>query len=172
MSTRANVKFRAENDSQQLVPFSTTLLVKDHCLCLHLQRAARLMARRFDLALKPVSLTNGQFSLLMSLNRPDAPGVPLATIGSVADLLGMDRTTVTASARILSGRNLLRLDSHPSDRRNRVLRLTDAGMQVLAQAVPIWRREHEAVEHELGVGVPNRIRMDLGFAIHSPQSKD
>lgn len=169
MSTRENVNFRAEADTDRAVPFSTTLMVKDHCLCLHLQRAARQMARRFDLALKPTGLTNGQFSLLMSLNRPEAQGVPRATIGSVAELLGMDRTTVTASARILSGRKLLRLDSHPSDRRTKVLRLTDHGMRVLAEAVPIWTREHEALERELGVGVPNRIRTDLGFARHSPQ---
>jgi hypothetical protein len=62
------------------VPFSTTLLVRDNCLCLHVQRAARALARRFDDALRPVGLTNGQFSLLMSLNRPDAPGVPRATV--------------------------------------------------------------------------------------------
>ena len=96
------------------VPFSTTLLVRDHCLCLHLQKAARAVARRFDLALKPTGLTNGQFSMLISLNRPDHPDVPLATIGNIADLLGMDRTTVTAAARILSRRNLLRLAAHPS----------------------------------------------------------
>jgi hypothetical protein len=36
------------------VPFSTTLLVRDTCLCLHVQRAARALARRFDEALKPL----------------------------------------------------------------------------------------------------------------------
>jgi len=44
--------------------------VRDICLCLHLQRAARALARRFDAALRPLGLTSGQFSLLMSLNRP------------------------------------------------------------------------------------------------------
>jgi hypothetical protein len=51
--------------------FETTLLVRDSCLCLHVQRAARALARRFDEALRPVQLTNGQFSLLMSLNRKE-----------------------------------------------------------------------------------------------------
>ncbi|MBV9567317.1 MAG: MarR family transcriptional regulator, partial [Hyphomicrobiales bacterium] len=49
--------------------YETTLLVRDHCLCLHMQRAARAVARRFDAAFRPLNLTNGQFSLLMSLNR-------------------------------------------------------------------------------------------------------
>jgi len=68
------------------LPFEITLEVRDTCLCLHLQRAARAVARRFDAALRPLGLTSGQFSLLMSLNRPEA-----ASIGDVASLLAMDR---------------------------------------------------------------------------------
>src|SRR5438552_1505718 len=71
------------------VPHQTTLLVRDCCLCLHVQRAARALARHFDEALRPLNLTNGQFSLLMSLNRPQPP--PMA---AVASLLVMDRTTL------------------------------------------------------------------------------
>ena len=70
--------------NRQSIPFETTHLVRDTCLCLHTQRAARALARRFDEALRPVGLTNGQFSLLMSLNRPQP-----ATMGSVASLLAM-----------------------------------------------------------------------------------
>jgi DNA-binding MarR family transcriptional regulator len=145
------------------VPFSTTLLVRDNCLCLHVQRAARVLARRFDAALKPVGLTNGQFSLLMSLNRPDAPGVPKATLGSVADLLGMDRTTLTAAARILFERGLLVVEPEPGDGRSKVLRLTMAGREVLAAAVPIWKREHAAIERGMGDGGAERLRRDLAL---------
>ena len=52
------------------IPFSTTLHVRDTCLCLHVQRAARALASRFDVAMKPSGLNNGQFSLMMSLKRP------------------------------------------------------------------------------------------------------
>jgi len=55
--------------SGKQLPFETTLMIKDCCLCLHVQRAARALARRFDEELRPFELTNGQFSLLMSLNR-------------------------------------------------------------------------------------------------------
>ena len=50
------------------VPYETTVLVRDTCLCLHVQRAARALARRFDEALKPLGLTNGQFSMLVALS--------------------------------------------------------------------------------------------------------
>jgi DNA-binding MarR family transcriptional regulator len=131
------------------IPFSTTLLVRDTCLCLHVQRAARALARRFDLALKPAGLTNGQVSLMMSLNRPDMPGVPKATMGSVAELLGMDRTTLTAAARVLFDRRLIKIEAEADDRRSKVLKLTPEGRRVLAGAVPIWTRVHGEIEREL-----------------------
>ncbi len=81
------------------VPFDKTLQVRDSCLCLHLQRAARAVARHFDDALRPPGLTSGQFSLLMSLNRPEPP-----TIGMVAAMLAMDRTTLTAALKPLQRR--------------------------------------------------------------------
>ena len=57
----------------QPVPFETTLHIRDHCLCLHTQRAARRLARRFDEALRPFGLTHGQFSMMNGLNRPAPP---------------------------------------------------------------------------------------------------
>src|SRR5580658_5117422 len=89
----------------------TTLLVRDCCLCLHVQRAARTIARRFDEVLRPLGLTNGQFSLLMSLNRPQAAGM-----ASVAALLAMDRTTLTAALKPLERRGLVKVMPDPADR--------------------------------------------------------
>jgi DNA-binding MarR family transcriptional regulator len=150
------------------IPFSTTLLVRDSCLCLYVQRAARALARRFDLALKPAGLTNGQFSLMMSLNRPDMPGVPKATMRSVAELLGVDRTTLTAAARVLFDRGLLVVEPERDDRRSKVLKLTPEGRRVLAHAVPIWTRVHAEIEAELGEGEAKRLRRDLRML--SPES--
>src|SRR5271156_4647325 len=96
------------------VPFETTLLVRDSCLCLHVQRAARALARRFDEAFRPLNLTNGQFSLIMSLNRPEPPGM-----ASVAGLLAMDQTTLTAALKPLQRRGLLDIRVDPLDRRAR-----------------------------------------------------
>src|SRR5436305_7921130 len=128
----------------ELLPYEVTLKVRDTCLCLHLQRAARAVARRFDDALRPLGLTNGQFSLLMALNRPEP-----ATIGSVAALLAMDRTTLTAALKPLERRSLVRVEIDPADRRSRRLSLTPAGHAVLIAAVPSWQREHTAMDRML-----------------------
>src|SRR5271167_2172832 len=121
--------------------FETTLLVRDSCLCLHVQRAARALARRFDDAFRPLGLTNGQFSLMMSLNRPEPP-----SMASVASLLAMDRTTLTAALKPLARRGLVKVITDPSDRRGRRINLTPQGRTLLATAVPIW--EHTTLEVE------------------------
>ncbi|MFI5408376.1 MarR family winged helix-turn-helix transcriptional regulator [Kaistia sp. UC242_56] len=138
------------------VPFSTTLHVRDHCLCLAAQRAARALARRFDEALRPVGLTSGQFSLLMSLNRPQPP-----SIGAVAALLAMDRTTLTANLKPLERQGFLSTAVDPEDRRSRRLALTDSGRAVLAAALPIWQQTHAEVEAPLGEGVADLLRAGL-----------
>jgi DNA-binding MarR family transcriptional regulator len=138
------------------IPFQTTLHVRDTCLCLHMQRAARALARRFDEALRPVGLTNGQFSLLMALNRPAPPAM-----GPVALLLAMDRTTLTAALKPLERRGLIEIAPDPADRRSRLLKLTPGGLSVLAAAVPIWQRTHDEVEAPLPAGDPDRLRTDL-----------
>jgi DNA-binding MarR family transcriptional regulator len=132
------------------------LYVRDTCLCLHLQRAARAVARHFDEALRPLGLTNGQFSLLMSLNRPETP-----TIGAVASLLAMDRTTLTAALKPLERRGLVEVRVDTADKRGRRLVLTPAGCAALAAAVPIWTREHSVVENYLESADPDRLRADL-----------
>lgn len=136
--------------------FASTREVRDACLCLHVQRAARALARRFDEALQPVALTSGQFSLLMALNRPQPPA-----IAPVARLLGMNRTTLTAALKPLARDGLLAIEVDPEDRRSRRLRLTDEGQALLARAVPIWRRTHAAVEAGLGKSGPGALRSAL-----------
>ena len=142
--------------NNNFIPFSTTLHVRDTCLCLHVRRAARAVARRFDDALRPLDLTNGQFSLMMSLNRPQPP-----KIGEVSDLLAMDRTTLTANLKPLERRGLVAITVDEEDKRSRRMALTPAGLSLLARAVPIWVRTEAAVEALLGAASPDRLRADL-----------
>jgi DNA-binding MarR family transcriptional regulator len=146
------------------LPFDVTLRVRNTCLCLHLQQAARAMARRFDAALRPLGLTNGQFSLLMSLNRPKA-----ASIGDLSALLAMDRTTLTASLKPLERRGLVTISVDDADKRSRRLTLTPAGHALLVAALPIWEKEHAAVEALLAGVDAGRLRGDLQTLCRPPQ---
>jgi DNA-binding MarR family transcriptional regulator len=138
------------------LPFSFTHHVRDNCLCLHVQRAARALARRFDEALRPVGLTQGQFSLLMSLNRPAPP-----TMGNVAAVLVLDRTTLTAKLKPLQRRGLVKVKVDAEDRRSRRLVLTAAGRAVLVAAAPIWKRAQARTERLLLTSTADNVRKSL-----------
>ena len=138
------------------LPHALTHQIRDHCLCLHVQRAARALARRFDDALRPVGLTQGQFSLLMSLNRPEPPG-----IGEVSNLLALDRTTLTANLKPLQRRGLVKVKIDAADKRGRRLILTAAGRAVLIAAAPIWKRIHAQTERLLRSSSADDVRASL-----------
>src|SRR5208283_5094308 len=106
--------------------------------------------------LRPFGLTNGQFSLLMSLNRPEPP-----PMGPVATLLAMDRTTLTAALKPLERRGLVTVAKDPNDRRSRTLTLTTQGRELLRRAVPIWQKTHAEVEQQLGDAKPQELRAGL-----------
>lgn len=148
---------------QPEVSFATTLMVRDACLCLHVQRAARALARTFDEVFRPLGLTNGQFSLMMSLNRPQP-----APMAQVASLLAMDRTTLTAALKPLQRRGLVEVLVDPDDRRGRLLVLTEAGRALLAEAVPLWTAAHAEVEAALTD--VDRLRADL-LALAHPKAE-
>ena len=145
------------------VPFDTTVHVRDHCLCLHTQRAARFLARLFDDALRPFGLTNGQFSLMMALNRPAPAGMQ-----AVAALLAMDRTTLTAALKVLERRGWIAAAVNPTDKRGRLLSLTPDGQRVLASAVPTWEQTHAPVEQRLDDAA--RLRRDLALVVGAPHA--
>jgi DNA-binding MarR family transcriptional regulator len=136
------------------LPFEKTLEVRDSCLCLFVQRAARALARRFDEVFRHLGLTHGQFSLLASLNRPHPP-----VMGEVAALLGMDRTTLTAALKSLERRGLVEVRADEKDKRSRRLILTPAGRALLTAAYPLWKVAHGGIEATLAA--PERLRADL-----------
>lgn len=139
-----------------LLPRDTVLHVRDACLCLATQRAARRLARRFDTALRPFGLTNGQFSLMMALNQPEPP-----PIGRMAPFLGMDPSTLTAAVKPLARRGFLMVEPDPDDRRSRRLRITPEGVALMRAAVEVWRAEHATLEGDMGGDLPDTLRRGL-----------
>jgi DNA-binding MarR family transcriptional regulator len=107
--------------------------VQTTCLAMHLQRAARAASRAYDAALKPLDLTSGQYTLLVAISRPDAPGLAV-----LAAELAMDRTTLIANLKPLERRGLV-ASGIPDGERARYLQLTAEGRSLLGRAVPLWR---------------------------------
>lgn len=126
------------------LPRETVLQIRDSCLCLASQRAARRLARRFDRLFAPLGLTNGQFSTLVALSGQWKP-----RLGELAEFLAMDSTTLTAAIKTLEKRSLVHLLPDETDARIRRPSLTAAGHALVAEAAPLWRQEHSKLEAEL-----------------------
>ncbi|HEV8013901.1 MAG TPA: MarR family winged helix-turn-helix transcriptional regulator [Stellaceae bacterium] len=130
--------------------------IRDTCLCVRVQRAARALARHFDDALRDAGLTHGQFSLLVALSH-DAP----PTLGEVSAALAMDRTTLTANLKPLARRGLVKVAVDKADKRSRRLIITAAGRGRLNAAFPAWKAAHAELDATLGLARVDRLRADL-----------
>lgn len=108
------------------------------CICLNVRKAARQVARRYDEAFRPLGITSGQFSILAALLRDDP-----ASLGRMADVLGMDRTTLNRNLKPLEDAHLVATVASPEDRRVRGLVLTAKGKDLLEAALPLWEDAQE-----------------------------
>jgi DNA-binding MarR family transcriptional regulator len=103
------------------------------CVAQNLRRAARLVTRRYEEALRPARLTTSQFTILTALN-----GAPQLPQGKMAAILGFEQTTLTRLLKPLARRGLVEIRPDPDDGRGRLVALSKGGSAALAQARPLW----------------------------------
>jgi len=121
------------------------------CACAELRKAARVVTRYYDLALRPSGLEATQFTLLQALQF--APGI---TQKRMAELLGMDSTTLTRTLAPLRRRGWIR-SSPGADRRELRHSLTAAGQREYERALPYWENAQKKLKRALGAGEMDRL---------------
>ncbi len=129
------------------------------CACYKVRKAARTVTKVYDEALRPSGLRVTQFSLLMA-TRIMGP----VTVVRLAQVMVMDRTTLTRNLQILEKQGLISIKPG-EDRREREVNLTAEGMEVLAKAVPLWEEAQERVQKGLGEERLHNILGDLSEMI-------
>ncbi|WP_141455949.1 MarR family winged helix-turn-helix transcriptional regulator [Pseudoxanthomonas sp. z9] len=124
------------------------------CTCFHLRRATRRVTQIYDRELAAVELSLNQYSILRRA------GESPRTLGSLADELGMDRTTLTRNLKPLLVAGLL-AETRGEDARQRLLQLSDAGRRRLASARPHWQRAQGVIEEAFSADAVARLHADL-----------
>ncbi|MBF2028428.1 MAG: winged helix-turn-helix transcriptional regulator [Oscillatoriales cyanobacterium C42_A2020_001] len=127
-------------------PINSTELrqVVSTCACFNVRKAARAITQHFDAILEPSGLLITQFTILVAVEI-----VKAGTMNELAEVLGMDRTTLTRNLKPLEREGWLK--SEPGqDLRTRVISLTTDGAAALAKALPLWRQAQTDVEEALG----------------------
>jgi DNA-binding MarR family transcriptional regulator len=120
------------------------------CTCLRMRRATRRVTQVYDHALEPVGLTVNQFGLLGYLYGASHAPAPASSIGSIAEWLGMDPTTLNRNLKPLLVKGLVKNVLDPADGRVRIVAITEKGLRMLREAVPRWRNAQAAVEKAIG----------------------
>ncbi|MFZ6046615.1 MarR family winged helix-turn-helix transcriptional regulator [Pseudomonas sp. CR3202] len=120
-------------------------MLPTQCLCTKLRRATRNVTRLYDDALAGVGLNVAQYSLLKNLSRLDQP-----SITSLAEAIGLDRSTLGRNLKVLEAKDLVRLEGG-EDQRNRLVSLTPAGRASLGEALQAWERVQVQMGQRMGL---------------------
>ena len=114
------------------------------CACATIRRTDRVLTQFYDEILAPSGLYVTQFTTLATL----AEAAPV-TINRLAELLVMDRTTLSRNLELLKKQQLVRIEEG-QDRRVRLVFLTQEGEQALRRAWPLWQEAQARIERALG----------------------
>ena len=114
------------------------------CACSNVRKAARAVTQLFDEILQPTGLRSTQFNLLVAVAL-----LGEAPVTQLAEVLVMDRTTLTRNLKPLESQGLLTINAG-TDRRKHLVRLTERGRQALATALPYWEQAQDRGVTRLG----------------------
>jgi len=141
------------------------------CASFNFRRTARAVTRLYDQAFEPFGIRSTQFTILVGIAKTQP-----TSISALADVLVIDRTTLTRSLRLLKQQGLLSV-SERSTKRQRFLTLTPRGERVLGKSLPVWRDAHERFVRTLGADYWTSLRNELeklakiALALESTASK-
>jgi DNA-binding MarR family transcriptional regulator len=136
------------------------------CLCIHLRRIARSVTQAYDDALAASGIKLTQFSLLRSVERNEP-----AAIGTLAEELELDRTTLARNLRPLERDGLLTTSAAAADQRVTEVRLTARGRRAIAQALPAWQAMQAEMNQRIGARHTELLRelaFELPAALQTP----
>jgi len=132
--------------------------ISKECFCFSLKKAERLISRRYDEALAPFGLRNGQFSMLTYIS-----GANPVNIHSIADFLNMDRTTTTAALKPLEKRKLIKISSSKEDSRVKLVSITPLGISLLTKAFPAWQKIQDQIKTDISLDNFTKLKDQLSL---------
>lgn len=115
------------------------------CTCANLRRASRAVTQLYDETLAPSGLRATQLCVLLACGASTD-----VSITRVSEMLVMDRTTLSRNLRPLERDGLIEITADASDRRARLVRLTDLGHSRIEAAYPLWQQAQQRVIEALG----------------------
>jgi len=114
------------------------------CINTNLRKVSRVVSSFYDEMFRSTGLHANQMVLLIP---PYLKGpIPINTM---AELIGLNRTTLTRNLKPLMSKGLLTVEAG-EDLRTRLVTLTPEGHDVLVDALPLWEAAQQQVIEMLG----------------------
>jgi DNA-binding MarR family transcriptional regulator len=132
------------------------------CNCLAVRQAARYITQFYDRYLAAAGLRTTQYGILARLKRQGA-----MSINTLAAELVVDRTTLGRNIRLIERDGLIAIESDPSDRRSKVLRLTKVGETRFQHAQKHWAEAQKRFERAYGGRRASQLRDNLRAVVAS-----
>lgn len=117
---------------------------KTACHCINLRRAANTITKLYDSGLGEIGLSGNQFYLLVSLSENDS-----ASVTELANYVGLERSTLVRTLKPLIEAGYVQ-DLSGQSQRNRILHLTETGMEKVRAGKVIWEDLQVSIEEKLG----------------------
>jgi DNA-binding MarR family transcriptional regulator len=118
--------------------------VETECLAFQARVTARALTRYYNACFRRLGITAEQFSLLVGIGGSHEP-----TLAELAARAGVDATTLSRSVKSLERRDLVR-GLGGRGRAGKRLVLTDAGRQLMDEAMAVWERARVGLAEALG----------------------
>lgn len=115
------------------------------CVCINLRRAASTVTSSYDRYLKPTGLTTTQYSLLSNLKH-----LGTCTTSRWAEYVGLERTTLVRTIKPLFQKGYIE-DLSSESSRNRQIRLTASGLDIIEKSKPLWQKAQHHLEDTIGI---------------------
>jgi DNA-binding MarR family transcriptional regulator len=129
------------------------------CTCANIRKAARVVTQMYDTALQETGLKSGQLSLLATLSKQGE--LPVTVL---ADILVMDRTTLTRNLKPLVRDGLINITTE-EDQRVRVVGLSKKGVKQFDDAYPLWVKVQSQMVDGIGLDRWSAFVEDLNAAV-------
>jgi DNA-binding MarR family transcriptional regulator len=132
------------------------------CPALRVRQASRVLAKLYDDELAPFGLHESQLPVLAAAALFGDSG---ATMGKLAQVLVIDRTTLTRGIRPLERAGLLRVARSPEDARTKIVVITRAGERMIESIFPVWERVLLRIKKTLGADMLTELHARLDQVI-------
>src|SRR5215831_3499683 len=124
------------------------------CVCGNLRRS-RVITQFYDKLLAPSGITITQLALLRIISIGNS-----STISKLSKDMYMDRTTLTRNLDLLKKHGLIQIESS-SDKRKRIVSITNIGKARMTKALPLWERAQGIIIEKFGKGNWREINTGL-----------